>query len=96
MATNEVHVNDVKEVVNVKGAFDVSRVIKIVNVALSLAKNIAERMKWEQMAGVLGWISTVLNDPELLEAVLSLYELLSSLNKEQVSQLVDVVKSVSK
>lgn len=93
-ATNEVNASDVHEVK--AAAFDVNKVIKLVNVGLGLAKNIAERMKWEQMAGLLGWISTVLNDPELLAAVLSIYELVSSLSKDQVKQLVDVVKTVSK
>lgn len=93
-ATNEVLASDVHEVKAV--TFDVNKVLKLVNVGLSLAKNVAERMKWEQMAGILGWVSTVLNDPELLAAVLSIYELVSSLNKDQVKQLVDVVKAVSK
>lgn len=94
MATNEVSVSDVHEVKAV--SFDVNKVLKIVVVSLGLAKNIAERMKWEQMAGLLGWISTILSDPELLNALLSLYELFSGLDKEKVAHLVQVVKEAAK
>lgn len=91
----DVNVSDVQEVKTVK-ALDFTTVSKLVHNSLQFAIKIADLRGWTQVSNVLKLIDDFVSNPELLELIMTIADLVKDLTKEDVKNLVNVAKQAVK
>lgn len=92
---SDVNVADVQEV-KVAKALDFATVSKLVHNSLTFAIKVADLRGWTQVSNVLKLVDEFVSNPELLELIMSISELVKDLTKQDVKNLINVAKEAAK
>ena len=89
---NVADVNNVENSVGVVSKVDPVQIQKMVHTGLVFFKLLAARQNWTQIVGWVELVDGFVNDPEILNTILSLFDLFKGVSKEDAKALMEVVK----